>query len=88
MTGGAGFIGSVLVWELNRRGCTDIVIADFPALGEKQKNLAGLRYSEYLEPHELLARLYGGLAGKIRLCFPPGRVLFHDGNQREISARK
>src|ERR1035438_4506998 len=50
VTGGAGFIGSVLVWELNRRGCCDIAIADFPALGDKQNNLAGLRYSEYLGP--------------------------------------
>ncbi|MEO8946536.1 MAG: NAD-dependent epimerase/dehydratase family protein, partial [Gemmatimonadaceae bacterium] len=29
VTGGAGFIGSALVWELNRRGCERIVIADF-----------------------------------------------------------
>jgi len=28
VTGGAGFIGSVLVWELNRRGCSQVVIAD------------------------------------------------------------
>ena len=72
VTGGAGFIGSVLVWELNRRGCTDAVIADFPALGEKQKNLAGLRYTEYLEPHELLARLSAGALGKFDCIFHLG----------------
>ena len=26
VTGGAGFIGSNLVWELNRRGRTDILV--------------------------------------------------------------
>ncbi len=35
VTGGAGFIGSALVWELNRRGCERIVIADFLESSEK-----------------------------------------------------
>jgi ADP-L-glycero-D-manno-heptose 6-epimerase len=43
VTGGAGFIGSVLVWELNRRGCLQVVIADYSAHREKSANLAGLR---------------------------------------------
>src|ERR1017187_1844125 len=64
VTGGAGFIGSILVGELNRRGCSEIVIGDFAAEGEKQSNLAGLRYSEYLEPGDLLARLASGSLGK------------------------
>jgi ADP-L-glycero-D-manno-heptose 6-epimerase len=72
VTGGAGFIGSVLVLALNRRGCSDIVIADFPALGEKQKNLAGLRYTEYLEPHELFARLCEGSLGQFDYIFHLG----------------
>jgi len=50
VTGGAGFIGSVLVWELNRRGCSQVAIADFPAQREKCANLAGLRYTEIIEP--------------------------------------
>jgi len=28
VTGGAGFIGSALVWELNRRGTEDVVVCD------------------------------------------------------------
>ncbi len=28
VTGGAGFIGSALVWKLNQRGIDDIVIVD------------------------------------------------------------
>ena len=34
VTGGAGFIGSALVWALNRRGHEDIVVADFLAPGK------------------------------------------------------
>lgn len=59
VTGGAGFIGSALVWELNRRGCERIVIADFLGSSEKWKNLVPLRYEEYLEAdglHEKLGR--------------------------------
>ena len=39
ITGGAGFIGSALVWELNNRGIEDIIIADHLGTGEKWKNL-------------------------------------------------
>ena len=43
VTGGAGFIGSALVWALNRRGISDIVVADFPPDEAKRRNLAPLR---------------------------------------------
>src|SRR5271165_7378020 len=43
VTGGAGFIGSAIAWELNRRGCSQIVIADFQPETEKRANLAGLQ---------------------------------------------
>lgn len=72
VTGGAGFIGSVLVWELNRRGCSDVTIVDFAGHPQKSPNLAGLRYAEMIEPAELLARLSSGIAGKLDCIFHLG----------------
>lgn len=48
VTGGAGFIGSALVWQLNQVGITEIVIVDNLGKSEKWKNLVGLDYVEYL----------------------------------------
>lgn len=55
VTGGAGFIGSALVWELNRRGCTDIFIADKLGTDEKWRNLVPLKFAEYVDGDDLLA---------------------------------
>lgn len=55
VTGGAGFIGSALVWELNRRGITNILIADYLGKDDKWKNLAALRFSDYIEADDLRA---------------------------------
>lgn len=49
VTGGAGFIGSALVWALNQRGHTNIVITDFLGSDEKWKNLVPLKYADYIE---------------------------------------
>src|SRR3954469_18688716 len=49
VTGGAGFIGSALVWALNQRGHTDIVITDLLGSDEKWKNLAPLKFADYVE---------------------------------------
>lgn len=57
VTGGAGFIGSAVVWELNRRGLTNILITDFLGHDEKWKNLVPLRFADYLEADDFLKRL-------------------------------
>ena len=48
ITGGAGFIGSAMLWELNRDGIEDVIIVDNLGKTEKWKNLVNLRYAEYL----------------------------------------
>ncbi len=64
VTGGAGFIGSALVWALNRRGCDNIVVCDILGTNEKWRNLTPLRFADYVEAADLLARLQNGALGK------------------------
>lgn len=72
VTGGAGFIGSALVWELNKRGCDRIVIADFLETGEKWRNLAPLAFEDYLEADDLLARLGSKSLGRFDVVLHMG----------------
>ncbi|MSM40408.1 MAG: ADP-glyceromanno-heptose 6-epimerase [Geobacter sp.] len=60
VTGGAGFIGSALVWELNRRGREDIVVVDHLVCSDKWKNLVPLRFLDYLEKDDFLALVRAG----------------------------
>jgi ADP-L-glycero-D-manno-heptose 6-epimerase len=53
VTGGAGLIGSSVVWGLNQRGITDILIVDHLGTSDKWKNLRGLKYSDYIERDDL-----------------------------------
>jgi ADP-L-glycero-D-manno-heptose 6-epimerase len=57
VTGGAGFIGSALIWALNRRGHTDIVVTDTDRGGGKERNLAPLRFAEFVDAAEFRTRL-------------------------------
>lgn len=49
VTGGAGFIGSALIWALNERGHRDIVVTDLLGTDEKWRNLVPLRFADYFE---------------------------------------
>ncbi len=72
MTGGAGFIGSALVWALNRRGCDNIVVCDILGTNEKWRNLTPLRFADYVEAADLLPRLQSGALGKFDLVLHMG----------------
>lgn len=54
VTGGAGFIGSAIVAELNRRGFHEILIVDELASSEKWKNLRPLSFADYMEKDDFL----------------------------------
>lgn len=64
VTGGAGFIGSVLVAMLNARGRQDILIVDEYGDGPKWKNLRGKSFTDVVRPekfaHDLAAGVYDG----------------------------
>ena len=72
VTGGAGFIGSALVWALNRRGCERIVVCDRLGTDEKWRNLTPLRFADYVEADDLLPRLQNGALGKFDLILHMG----------------
>ena len=57
VTGAAGFIGSAVVWGLNRRGIDDILIVDHLGESEKWKNLRALRYADYMEKDDFIREL-------------------------------
>jgi len=55
VTGGAGFVGSNIVHELNNRGRSDILIVDNLGTSEKYKNLIGLQFIDFQNKDEFLA---------------------------------
>jgi ADP-L-glycero-D-manno-heptose 6-epimerase len=72
VTGGGGFIGSALVWELNRRGCADIVIADSAPEAERSRYLRHLLCADYLQPEQALSWLSTDKLGKFDVVFHLG----------------
>jgi ADP-L-glycero-D-manno-heptose 6-epimerase len=54
VTGGAGFIGSAIVWRLNQLGKDKIIIVDELGKDEKWKNLVGLSFEDFVHKDEFI----------------------------------
>jgi ADP-L-glycero-D-manno-heptose 6-epimerase len=60
LTGGAGFIGSCMLWRLNQAGITDIIVVDHLGSTLKWRNLIGKRFEDYFEKSAFLDCLEKG----------------------------
>jgi ADP-L-glycero-D-manno-heptose 6-epimerase len=74
VTGGAGFIGSNLVHELNAHGLTDILIVDSLANARKLENLHGARYTDYMDKNEFRRAIRDNALGAGRI-----EAILHQG---------
>ena len=57
VTGGAGFIGSALVWGLNESGYENVIVCDRLGEDARWSNLAPLRFNDYIDADQLLKEL-------------------------------
>ena len=69
VTGGAGFIGSAMIWRLNEAGIDDILVVDNLASSEKWRNLVNRRYRDYVHRDEFRRMVLEGRAPqKVEAC--------------------
>jgi len=73
VTGGAGFIGSALIAELNRRQISDILVVDELGTDQKWKNLRNLSFADYVEKDYFLDMVIEDKLDR------PVNVVFHLG---------
>ncbi len=74
VTGGAGFIGSNLVHELNSAGITDILVVDNLADARKSLNLHGAHFVDYMDKQEFRRALTANSLG-----LPRVEAILHQG---------
>ena len=60
LTGGAGFIGSCMLWKLNEAGITDVLVVDSMS-EEKKKNLESKKYLDFVDKESFLSAVEKGL---------------------------
>ncbi len=60
VTGGAGFIGSAIIWGLNKLGIDNILIVDHMDESLKWKNLVGLKFMDYMDKDDFLTAILDG----------------------------
>ena len=64
LTGGAGFIGSCLLWRLNEEGVSDIIVVDEQLTPEKKQNLDGKKFNDFIDKEKFLPLISSGKLGK------------------------
>jgi ADP-L-glycero-D-manno-heptose 6-epimerase len=73
VTGGAGFIGSNIIAQLNIQGITNILVVDHLQNGRKIFNLSDLNFCDYLDRDDFLNKILSGYD------FGHVEAVFHSG---------
>lgn len=60
VTGSAGFIGSAVIWELNRCGIENIIVSDKLRCEDKWKNIAKRKFYDWVDRDELIEKIESG----------------------------
>ena len=74
VTGGAGFIGSNIVKQLNKQGRQDILVVDELSDGRKFKNIADCDISDYMDCEDFLSNILSDDESVKNI-----EVIFHEG---------
>lgn len=74
VTGGAGFIGSNLIAELNRKGVEKIIVVDNLKNGIKFRNLVDFQIADYIDKEDFIAAIRKGTFSLDRI-----KAIFHSG---------
>jgi len=74
VTGGAGFIGSALVWALNKKRREDIIIVDHFGKDDKYKNLVFLKFMDVFDRDDFGQMVHDGFLKNNKID-----VLYHLG---------
>ncbi|KGO75572.1 NAD-dependent epimerase/dehydratase [Penicillium italicum] len=79
VTGGAGFVGSNIVKELNSRGVTNVVVVDDMTDGSKFRNLVNCKVADYIDATAFREAI------RTKTFHHRPRVIFHYGASSSIT---
>jgi len=73
VTGAAGFIGSCLLWKLNKEGISDLILVDEKITPEKKLNIENKKYIDFIDKDKFLSLIESDkMGGKVDAIFHLG----------------
>ena len=57
ITGGMGFIGSAVIWEMNNSGIDNLIIVDSPSTNNSWKNLVNLKFADIIDKNTFIKKI-------------------------------